>query len=227
MRWRSRLAVLATSLLLGASIAAAQSPAVESDARLASVRGRLDAALEAARRGGLPEEWLRAKIAEGLSKRVPPPLIAAAVEALGQRMRAADAMVRDLGPARGRRPLLRAAVDALSARAPEARVRGLIAQVRERGGGAPEVRGALVTVAELAERGFSGEAAVEAAAEAHRRGGSRGLGELTRRARGIRDDVPGGRDRALRGLGRAVGAARGVDARRGGGDHGGRGRGPR
>ena len=200
MRWRSRLAVLATSLLLGASIAAAQSPAVESDARLASVRGRLDAALEAARRGGLPEEWLRAKIAEGLSKRVPPPLIAAA---------------------------LRAAVDAMSAGAPEARVRGLIAQVRERGGGAPEVRGALVTVAELAERGFSGEAAVEAAAEAHRRGGSRGLGELTRRARGIRDDVPGGRDRALRGLGRAVGAARGVDARRGGGDHGGRGRGPR
>lgn len=230
------LAVIAL-VLAGPAAASAQAPGqVESDARLASVRPRLDAALEAARQEQLPMEWLRDKIAEGLSKGVPPPRIAGAVEVVLGRMRASDAMIRSFrlrGAARRR--LLRASVDALSAGAPAEGVERLIRHVRSRGGDAAAARRALVTVAELGERGFSGAAAVESVAEAHRRGGGEAVAELARRARGIRDDAPGGRDRALRGLGRGVGSGvgsgarrgRGVDGRGGRGDHGRRGGGPR
>jgi len=230
------LAVIAL-VLAGPAAASAQAPGqVEADARLASVRPRLDAALEAARQEQLPMEWLRDKIAEGLSKGVPAPRIAGAVEVVLGRMRTSDAMIRSFrlrGAARRR--LLRASVDALSAGAPAEGVERLIRHVRTRGGDAAAARRALVTVAELGERGFSGAAAVESVAEAHRRGGGQAVAELARRARGIRDDAPGGRDRALRGLGRGVGGhvgsgarrGRGVDAPGGRGDHGRRGGGPR
>ncbi|MEQ9075594.1 MAG: hypothetical protein RLP09_17190 [Sandaracinaceae bacterium] len=230
------LAVIAL-VLAGPAAASAQAPGqVESDARLASVRPRLDAALDAARQEQLPMEWLRDKIAEGLSKGVPAPRIAGAVEVVLGRMRTSDAMIRSFrlrGAARRR--LLRASVDALSAGAPAEGVERLIRHVRTRGGDAAAARRALVTVAELGERGFSGAAAVESVAEAHQRGGGQAVAELARRARGIRDDAPGGRDRALRGLGRGVGSGvgsgarrgRGVDGRGGRGDHGRRGGGPR
>ena len=88
------LAVIALVLAGPAAASAQVSGQVEADARLASVRPRLDAALEAARQEQLPMEWLRDKIAEGLSKGVPAPRIAGAVEVVLGRMRTSDAMIR-------------------------------------------------------------------------------------------------------------------------------------
>ncbi|HJL17070.1 MAG TPA: hypothetical protein RMH99_15500, partial [Sandaracinaceae bacterium LLY-WYZ-13_1] len=164
-----------TMLALGVAAGApahAQESSVLSDPRLAAVRPRLSEAVEAAERDGLPPAWLLDKVAEGLSKHVPPPLIARAVDTLLSRMRAADGMVRDVPGVRGRarRRLLRVAVDALSAGAPAEGVGRLVREAArgDRAGAAGRVREALVTVAELAERDFSGPAAVQAARDAYR-----------------------------------------------------------
>lgn len=226
MRW----AVFAISASLWCAALPARAQDVLDDARLSSVRERLAGSIESARREGLPSEWLVDKVAEGLSKRVPPARIAAAVEELAARIRAADALVEPVGRA-DRRRVLRAAVDALAAGAPRRELGQLVREVARSGGPntGGRVREALVTVAELAERQFGGAAAVEATREAHRRGEP--PRELLRRARRIGRDPPGGRDRALRELGRGRGPGqRDVDARGVGRDHGrdgNPGRGPR
>jgi hypothetical protein len=228
MRWFAALASVLSCLTLAwapTAAAHAQEPSggaadVLSEARLDPVRDRLRAAVEAAEADGLPREWLLDKVAEGLSKRVPPPLIARAVDSLLTRMRTADGLVRDVPNARGRarRRLLRAAVDALAAGAPARGVGRLVAEAArgERAGAPARAREALVTVAELAERGFSGRASVEATREAYRRDRRGGLGRLLRRARRIGPAPPGGRDEALRRAGRAIG----IDRPRRGRDHG-------
>jgi hypothetical protein len=210
---------------LGAK-ASAQAAGLD-DARLAPVRGELTQAVEAARAEGLPSDWLLEKVREGLSKRVPPPMIARAVTTLLARMRTADALVSSLvrDPV-ARRPLLRAAVDALAAGAPERPLRALVREAAQGGGDDAPARAseALVTVAELAERGFSGDAAVSATADAYRRGRRAGLFELLSRARRLGPDTPGGsgRDDALRRVGRSVGSGGGPPVDRGaqGRDHG-------
>jgi hypothetical protein len=188
---------------------AAQDSSVLRDARLAPVRAQLARSVAGARGEGLPAEWLLDKVAEGLSKRVPPPLIARAVDALLERMRVADRLVAGVPGARGReqRRLLRAAVDALSAGAPRDRLEVLIREVGrdDPAGAIGRTIQALTTVAELAERDFSGAAAVESSLAAFRSGGPRGLSGLLRRARQIGPDPAGGRDVALRQLGRDVG----------------------
>ena len=159
------------------------------DARLAPVRDRLASSIDAARREDLPAEWLLDKVAEGLSKRVPSPRIAAAV-------------------------------DALAAGAPREPLGRLIRDVArgDRAHAADRVHEALTTVAELAERQFGGPAAVEATLEAHRRGER--PSDLLRRARRIGRDPPGGRDGALRQLGRRGDPRSGVDVHGAGRDHG-------
>lgn len=234
MRWAALALVLSCAALVALPrVARAQSHPAD-DARLAPVRNRLAAAIEAAQREGLPSEWLLDKIAEGLSKRVPPERIAAAVDALLERIRIADELVRPIpNAARDHRRLLRAALDALTAGAPHEPLGHLVREIvrSERAHASERVREALTTVAELTERQFGGEAAVDAAREAYRQGRGRGLGDLLQRARRIARDPPGGRDRALRELGREVGrGARGIDRASAGGDHARdahRGRGPR
>ncbi|HEY8427271.1 MAG TPA: hypothetical protein VIL20_02815 [Sandaracinaceae bacterium] len=230
-----RAVLLFVALALPAVQARAQVGAVLEDARLAPVRTRLERALAAARSEGLPSEWLLDKIAEGLSKRVPAPRIAAAVDALLVRIRAADAMVREVPGARGeeRRRLVRAAVDALAAGAPPEGLGALVREVArgDRSGGPARVREALTTVAELAERDFGGEAAVSATRDAWRNGRAEGMRALLAGARRIGPSSAPGRDEALRRLGREVGrGARRIDPGAQGRDHGRdvpRGRGPR
>lgn len=221
MRWSATMPWLLCATLAWAPAAAHAQADELADPRLDAVRPQLTAALDAAEREGLPGEWLRDKVAEGLSKRVPAPLVARAVETLLDRMRVGDRLVRDVAGTRGqsRRLLLRSAVDALSAGAPAERLGPL---VREAAGGdrataALRVREVLVAVAELGEREFSGAAAVEAVHEAYRRGRRRGLGELLQRARRIGGAE--GRDQALRQAGRGVGRGP-VDPRGQGADHG-------
>lgn len=206
---------VAAIALFGASYAAAQD-AVLDDARLGSVRAALAADVEAARREGFPDEWLLDKIAEGLSKRIAPPRIASAVHALLERIRTADRLLGAVP--RERRPL-RAAVDALTAGAPETELARLVSSVLARDPGA--LRAALVTVAELAERDFSGSAAVGATLDAYRRGGQSAVRTLLADARRIDPSAP--RDEALRRLGRGIdrgGRGRDHDLD----DHAGRGR---
>lgn len=219
MRW-ALAAVLLCATLAGAPVgAAAQSSSVLSDARLEPVRDRLTQSLDAAHRDGLPSEWLLDKVAEGLSKHVPPGRIVAAVDTLLSRMRAADALIREVPGARGaeHRRLLRAALDALTAGAPHEGLGRLVREVvrSDRAEAPRRVHEALTTVAELAERQFGGHAAVDATTEAYQHGRRGGLSDLLRQARRI---GPGpARDDALRNLGRRVGRAE-SDV-----DHGGRG----
>lgn len=222
MRWAVVIAILSCAASLPARAQDTAREGLLEDARLAPVRDRLATSIDAARLEALPAEWLLDKVAEGLSKRVPPPRIAAAVETLLERIRVADALVQPavVGPTAGRRRLLRAAVDALAAGAPREPLGRLIREVArgDRGGAAERAHEALTTVAELGERQFGGAAAVEATREAHRRGER--PSELLRRARRIGRDPPGGRDGALRQLGRQGVPRSGVDERGGGRDHG-------
>ncbi|MCC6874153.1 MAG: hypothetical protein IT378_07575 [Sandaracinaceae bacterium] len=209
-----RGALLLGACLIGVLAAApvrAQQPL--DDPRLSAVRGSIAAALADAEREGLPSEWLLAKVREGLSKRVPPPRIAAAVGQLLSRMRDADAMVAPVAPERGpqRRQLLRAAVDALNVGAPSAGLGQLVREASPRG--AAHVREVLVAVAELGERGFGAPAAVEAVREARR---GAGVAPLIERARRL---GPSGRDDALRETGRELGRGRGLDHPGRGRDH--------
>jgi len=228
MRWAVVIAILSCAAPFSAR---AQDTAREDvgpqeslleDARLAPVRDRLASSIDAARREDLPAEWLLDKVAEGLSKRVPSPRIAAAVETLLDRIRVADGMVRPalVGQPARRTRLLRAAVDALAAGAPREPLGRLIRDVArgDRAHAADRVHEALTTVAELAERQFGGPAAVEATLEAHRRGER--PSDLLRRARRIGRDPPGGRDGALRQLGRRGDPRSGVDVHGAGRDHG-------
>lgn len=234
MRSRARAVVLFLALAFAPSGVSAQTTVLE-DARLAPVRDRLERSVAAARDEGLPAEWLLDKIAEGLSKRVPAPRIAAAVDALLGRIRTADSMIDRVPGARGadRRQLVRAAVDALTAGAPDEALGRLVAQAArgDRAGALPRVREVLTTVAELAEREFGGEAAVSAAADAWSRGGATGLRELLREARRVGPAPQASRDQALQRLGREIGRGRtGIDPGSAGRDHDRdvpRGRGPR
>ncbi len=227
MRW---IVALVAVLALAPAIARAQSL---DDPRLAPVRDRLERAVSAARAEGLPSEWLLDKVAEGLSKHVPPPRIAAAVDTLLGRIRTADAMIAP-AHARGaeRRRLVRAAVDALAAGAPEHALGQLVREAAhgDRVGAPMRVHEALTTVAELAEREFGGQAAVDATLGAWQRGRTEGLRALLQGARRIGRGASR-RDDALRRLGREVGPNRpGIDPGRGGRDHHpdvSRGRGPR
>jgi hypothetical protein len=212
---------------LGATGAArAQSDAVLRDARLAAVRDRLTTAVRAARQEGLPADWLLDKVAEGLSKRVPPERIAVAVDTMLGRIRTAEGLVRGVpGAERGaeHRRLLRAATDALTAGAPAEPLGRLVREVAgsDRGGAGQRVHEALTTVAELAEREFGGAAAVDATGAAFRRARSQGVQQLLQDARRLGRDPPGGRDEALRGLGRGSPPGhRGLDRGAGGRDHG-------
>ncbi len=224
MMWRTlALAVLCASLAPATAAAQAE---VLSDARLAPVHDRLAQSVDAAQREGLPSEWLLEKVAEGLSKHVSAPRIAAAVDTLLTRIRSADTLVRAVPGARGeeRRRLLRAAVDALAAGAPHDGLGRLLREVvrRDRSDAPRRAHDALTTVAELAERHFGGRAAVEATTDAYRQGRRAGLNDLLRRARQIGPGPPNGRDEALRSLGRAVGRGQigGVDPGERGRDHG-------
>lgn len=199
-------------LVLGAFASSAEAQAVLDDPRLGASRAPIAAAVEAARAAGLPEEWILDKVAEGLSKRVPAPRIASAVEQLLARMRSAHQVVVPVDGG-NRRALLRAGLDALAAGAPVASIRIL---VRDIGVASPDrVLRALVTVAELAERGFGGAASVEATGNAYRRGRLGGLQELLSGARRLRSPD---RDAGLRQLGREV-RRRGVDRDRPSRDH--------
>ncbi len=220
-----RTLALAVSLvaLAGAPSSAAAQQEVLTDARLGPSRERLARSVGAARREGLPSQWLIDKVAEGLSKHVPPPRIAAAVDLLLGRIRAADQLIRPVPGARGaqRRRLLRAAVDALAAGAPHQGLGQLVREIvhRDPAEAPRRVHDALTTVAELAERHFGGRAAVDATTDAYRRGRRAGLHDLLQRARQIGPGPPGHRDHALRGLGRTVGHGNGVDPASRGRDH--------
>ena len=195
-------AAFAFVLLVGASSAEAQG--VLDDPRLGASRTAIAAAVAAARTEGLPEAFILDKVAEGLSKGVPPERIAGAVDRLLTHMRAAHEIVT---PVRGgdRRTLLRAGLDAIAAGAPIPRLRAL---VREVGFDSPvPVQRSLVTVAELTERGFTGASSVEATSDAYRGGRLDGLRDLLVGARRLHG---GNRDEGLRQLGREV-RARDVD----------------
>jgi hypothetical protein len=198
--------IAACSFLLVAVVCAparAQDAALD-DARLSTVRAAIAADVEAARSEGLPADWLLDKVAEGLSKRVPPARIAAAVHALLERIRVGDRLLASI--ARPARPL-RQAVDALTAGVPQAELARLVRAVIDREDvvsvRASAVRAALVTVAELAEREFGGEAAARATLDAYRRGGQSGLRTLLRDARRL-EPASSSRDDALRRLGQGV-----------------------
>lgn len=212
---RSIAAALMLAVLAPCAALAQPSEAVLEDARLAPVRDRLERAVAAARAENLPGEWLLDKIAEGLSKRVPPQRIAAAVDVLLGRIRSADAMIRAVPGARGaeRRRLVRAAVDALAAGAPEEPLSRLVREVaRDRASAVARLQEVLTTVAELTERDFGGEASVAATADAWRRRRADGLRELLAGARRIGPAPRSDRDVALRGVGREIGSTqRGID----------------
>ena len=228
MHWTLSLLLLIASLVGGAR-AHAQASAID-DARLASVRSRLEQARDAASTAGLPAEWLDAKAAEGLSKRVPPPRIAMAVEALLGHMRAADAMLRGLRErASGdqRRRALRALVDAQAAGASREALGSLVREVGQGERRAHAVVAlAAAAVAELGERGFEGGVALQAVGTTWRRGGARAIPGLLRAAANIQDRDPSVRHRALQGAaerqGRALGHDRGQGQGRGRGSPAGR-----
>ncbi|MCZ7680059.1 MAG: hypothetical protein M5U28_15360 [Sandaracinaceae bacterium] len=212
---RSTAAALMLALLAPCAALAQASESVLEDPRLAPVRAQLERAVAAARAENLPDEWLLDKMAEGLSKRVPPPRIAAAVDALLGRIRTADAMIRAVPGARGaeRRRLVRAAADALAAGAPDEALARLVRDVaRDRANAVARVQEVLTTVAELAERDFGGEAAVAATGDAWRRRRADGLRELLAGARRIGPAPRSDRDLALRGVGREIGSSQsGID----------------
>lgn len=219
------IVALLLASLLGTAAASAQAPqpgadGLLADPALASARPRIERAVSAAVNEGLPSDWLLDKVAEGLSKRVPAPRIAAAVEGLLTRMRDAERIVRDVrssGPA-ARRPLLRAAVDALMAGAPAEALAALVSEIaasRPAGtaGASSSAAQALVTVSELAEREFDGAASVEATRDAWRTGRGAGMSRLLQSARRIRGAAGDARDGALREAARArdpVGVDRGA-----------------
>ena len=159
---------------------------VLADARLAEIRGQLSAATSSAAEAGLPAEWLLDKVAEGLAKGVAPGQILSAVEHLGERMRAAARIQRSLPQAHDAahaRSTLHALVDALSVGAPEAAVEQLVRAIARTDPDA--VHASIVAVADLGERSFRGQAAVDAVALAFERGGREGLRSLVQSADAI------------------------------------------
>lgn len=194
------VAIVTLSIALAAALAPqranAQSPAA--DARLAGVRPQLEAARRAAASESLPPEWIDAKIAEGLAKRVPPQSIAAAVQTLLGRMRTADRLLRPLPgrpSATGRRRALRATVDALAAGAPERGIGAIVSDIaRSRSARAwDDAREAMVVVAELGERGFGGGEAANLARRAYGQRGRDGLSDVLETARSLRERDPNAR----------------------------------
>ncbi len=179
------------------------------DARVAAVHDRLTASVQAARAAGLPAGWIEEKVAEGLAKHVPPPIIAAAVDGLLARMRTADAILGDaiLGPTHmradraHRQAVLRATVDALSAGG-DPRSLAHIAVLAARARHDPlrswqDVREAMITVAELGERGFETAYATAVTARALTRAGVPGLAALLDAARTVHGRDPAQRRHAL------------------------------
>lgn len=210
------LAVSLSVLVLTLGVGMARAQDVLEDARLAPVRAQLTEAVDAAEADDLPAEWLRQKIAEGLSKRVPPAVIVRATRALLERMRTADTMLRPVAARpSSRHRLLRAGVDALAAGAPARQTAALVRRVASddppRAG--ERVREVLEAVAELGERHFSGRAAIDAVTRAYARDRGTGIAAMMSAARQIRG---GDRDGALE----RVGRGRAVDPGRGRVDHG-------
>lgn len=182
------------------------------DPGIASVRAELETALARARAKGLPEEWLVDKVAEGLAKRVPPPRIVPAVNALLSRIETADRVLAAIGTKGAGKPperdsLLRATVDALAVGAPEQALVGLGRAVAAGGGKPSDVRAGFVGVAELGERGFGGPASVEAVQRAFERGGPDAWPWLLSQAEGIGDVGAEARVEALRHAAERVQAA--------------------
>jgi hypothetical protein len=188
-----------------APAAQAGSAGILADARVAAIRERVQSALDRAEAKGLPSEWLLDKVAEGLAKRVPPPRIVPAVEALLARIEAADRVLvavegRSARATSARGPSLRAALEALTVNAPEQALVGLGRAVAARGGKPEDVRAGFTSVAELGERGFEGSAAVDAVRVAFERGGPGAWPALLSHAERIGPDGPEARVEALRGV---------------------------
>lgn len=205
------LSVVSSALVVPARIVSADEDrpnAALVDARLAPVKPRLEAALAAAKGGGLPPEWLADKVNEGLAKHVDATRIAAAVEQLLERMRVGARTLRGISPraAPGRdKALLRAIVDALAVGAPEPALAGLGRAIADSGGGPGSAQRGVATVAELGERGFDGAAAVEAVRLAFEHGGPSAWTALLARADAIPSGAPQARSDALRAVAERLG----------------------
>jgi len=113
-----------TTVLLSAWFSAAALPA---DPRLGAVKARMQVVVDEAERERLPVELLLSKMREGLAKRVPPPLIAAAVERLVVALREARtlAQTRSAHPPSAR--LLQAIAEARLAHVAEEPLRRVLA----------------------------------------------------------------------------------------------------
>ena len=196
------------------------SPGVLADARLTEVRAQVEAAAHSAAEAGLPAEWLLDKVAEGLAKGVPPGQIISAVERLGERMRSAARIQRDLPAAHDRaeaRAVLRSLVDALSVGAPEAAVARLAHGIARSDPDA--VPGGIAAVADLGERGFRGDEAVHAVEVAFERGGRDGMTGLLASADAIGGGGSAARMQALSAAANRMGRPAGLPAAVLGRDH--------
>jgi len=208
------VALCGALLVLGpAALGAAQDTSVLLDARVAPARGRIEAAVSAARGEGLPQSWLLDKVREGIAKHVAADRIAAAVDGLLGRMRVANTLTRFMPhqPAQARRDaVLRAIVDALAAGAPAGEL-GEIVRVAARGDSANAAQNivrSMGAVAELGERGFAGAVAAQATKIAFEREGVAGLSALVQEARRLSRIDPSTRDGLLRDAARSIGTDR-------------------
>ncbi|MCB9627099.1 MAG: hypothetical protein H6725_06985 [Sandaracinaceae bacterium] len=165
---------------------------------LATVRVELERLADGLAADGLPAVMIEEKAAEGLSKRVPAPLIVRACVQVAERLRAGRETLVTLGlPVQ--EDLLRALVDAQAVGATPAALVTLGQQVR-----APVRRervratlAAAAAVAELGERDFPIADALSAVGDALRAGGPVAVGALVTNARGLRGS-PQARGQALR-----------------------------
>ena len=203
------LLALCASAALCASQALAQAPGdVEvagdgagsafAEPALASVRTELEDLAAALAAEGLPAVMIHEKAAEGLSKRIPPPLVLRACAQVAQRLRAARDTLQTLGlPVE--ETLLRTLVDAQAVGATPAALVTLGQQVRApiRRERARATLVAVAAVAELGEREFPVEDALLAVGDAIRHGGPAAVDNLIVDARSMRG-TPQVRGAALR-----------------------------
>lgn len=186
------------------------------DPTLTIERAALTTLIASARDAGLPVELLVEKLREGLAKRVPAARITQAVALLHQRMQVADRLLRQVprAPTNERRTALYALVDALNAGLTEADLTTVIARLGSEAREPLVVAEVAVTMAELAERGFTRTSVVRVIAVAWEQGGVRAMSSVIVVAAGIGTQVAA-RDAALEqsvtelhtspGLGRAPG----------------------
>lgn len=145
---RSALTFGAAFALFGSiSAASAAAPSVPEDARLASVRAELTAALDRTAAAGLPTELLVSKIREGLAKGIDGPRIASVVVRLADELRAAHAFLV-ARKQQATQPLVRAVA--------EARLAGVAFEAMDplvRAGGLQVTR-SIEVLADLSLRGY-------------------------------------------------------------------------